>query len=460
MTSPSAHQPLLAGRPADNTTVLPAPDTLYLPLTSRRLCFSDTRVRDGQAVRAGQVLARDPDHWGIPLLAPRAGTARTMALDGHIVLEVGPVEVSDESDLPGVDAKTAEAELPGKRADLLQLGGWQFVRDARTDAIADPTQTPRAVIIVALALDSFVAQPDALLEGRVLDFARGIAALTSAVGSTGCQYHLLVGKGKLSELVSGAVREAKLHGRLMIHHVPQVYPHDNAQLAMQTFRMANSADDVVWCIGVDGMLAIKDALVDGKPCVDRTVAVGGPAIQSPRHVRAPIGHPVADILAPLTVDDTCRVINGGFMSGADLAPGQRGLDGECVGLTVLDDPPGREFVGFMRPGLERQSFSRCFLEALFPRVPVRLTPVVGGEERACVACGYCEQICPAGLLPQVLHRYLYNEQMDDAHALGLNLCVECGLCSYVCPCKIELREQFSSAKHQLRCEDDDASMAV
>jgi Na+-translocating ferredoxin:NAD+ oxidoreductase RnfC subunit len=69
-----------------------------------------------------------------------------------------------------------------------------------------------------------------------------------------------------------------------------------------------------------------------------------------------------------------------------------------------------------------------------------------------VACGACQRVCPAGIWPHLIHKYLYEESLEEAEAARIDLCVECGLCSYVCPSKIELLEQFLAAKQAIREE--------
>jgi len=420
-------------------------------------------VRDSQEVRAGDILATAPDQSDLPLLAPRAGTVRLTAVPGHIALEVarpapvGTVVLDEEA----IAATPPRDAVQDNRALLCRLGAWQCFRDVRTGDIPDPCHEPAALVIMVTAFDSFIAQPEALLAGKATDFVQGLKALHRLFSGSGCRIHVVVGEGECPTAVNEAIEAVALDpSRFALHRVPQLYPNDNPQLATQTLKLASPPQATVWAMGVEGVLAVAFALTLYQPYLERTISVGGPAVEKPRHVVAAVGHPIADLLAPLPSGCSFRIVNGGLMSGTDLAPQQQGLDGECPGLTVVHVPAAREFLGFVRPGRFRQSFSRCFLGTLFSPTPEPLTSLLGGEERACVACGHCEHVCPANLLPQVLHRYLYNDQMDDAQALGLDECVECGLCSYVCPCKIELREQFAVAKQQLRSDADDAALAT
>jgi len=69
-----------------------------------------------------------------------------------------------------------------------------------------------------------------------------------------------------------------------------------------------------------------------------------------------------------------------------------------------------------------------------------------GEKRPCVACNFCEEVCPAGIMPYLIHKYLYADLIEEVEQARVDLCIECGLCSYVCPSKIDLRKQLIEAK--------------
>jgi len=67
-----------------------------------------------------------------------------------------------------------------------------------------------------------------------------------------------------------------------------------------------------------------------------------------------------------------------------------------------------------------------------------MTTSFQGEDRACIQCGHCEQVCPVEIMPQFLFKSVLASDYDEAEALGLKDCAECGLCTYVCPSKIDL----------------------
>ncbi len=81
--------------------------------------------------------------------------------------------------------------------------------------------------------------------------------------------------------------------------------------------------------------------------------------------------------------------------------------------------------------------------------------VLHGEGRPCISCNYCEEVCPAGIMPHLIHKHLYADDIEEADATRVDLCVECGLCSYVCPSKIDLMNQFVEAKKVISAEQEE-----
>jgi Na+-translocating ferredoxin:NAD+ oxidoreductase RnfC subunit len=99
------------------------------------------------------------------------------------------------------------------------------------------------------------------------------------------------------------------------------------------------------------------------------------------------------------------------------------------------------------------------LSFLVHRVRERLTTAMRGELRPCVSCNFCEEVCPAGISPHLIHKFLYRDLIEEAAYARVDLCVECGLCSYVCPSKLDLRAQFTEARKQVEQDRQEALAA-
>jgi len=443
----------LAGKPAGEIRALPEPDALYLPLTSRRFTFSQVTVEDGAEVAPGDILATDPGNFNVPLLAPRTGTVRLGTVENHITLENPRRETERPLQVDTPDGHSIEA----KRRRLVRLGAWQFFEDAHTGRLPDPFGVPRAVIVSTARLEPFGLRGDAQLAGRLDAFERGLEHLQSLLDY---QMIYLMAPDVQSPLAR-EVHEA-LRGRayLRIVTIPLRYPFDHFALLARGLDLEADPSRPVWALRTEGVLAVDRALTACRACTERIISFGGPAAGQPAHLSAVVGYPLEGILAGAVSEKPARIVNGGALTGETIGEAQKGLDAECAGLTAFAEPKRRELFAFLRPGWTRRSYSVCFLSALRRSGLEPLTTALRGEKRACIACGFCEEVCPARIMPHLIHKYLYSGALDDAERLGVDLCVGCGLCSYVCPSKIDLRKDFLAAQERLAEERQHAEEAL
>ncbi len=430
----------LAGRPAGRVDVLSEPDRLHLPQRSRRLRFTQLFVKNGQRVRCGEVLAHDPTHFGVPLLAPRGGTVRLRAPRGHVTLEdlvVEPAHVPPDPPSGG--------EIDPKRQWLIDLGAWPFFADAHSGALPDPQLPAAAAIVATTHLEPFTLRGDVQLHESLDAFLSGLDHLTDLV--EGPVFVAVPRAG--GELASRLRQELAGREALQPVEIPLRYPLDHFDVLARALGLARQRGRTVWGLRTEGVLAVDQALTLRKPVLDRVVSIGGSGVTAPMHLRAPIGYPLEALLAGRLVDRPVRVIDGGVLNGEAVGERRLGLDAESTGLTVLLEPTRRELFGFVRTGLDRLSYSNCFLSRLRPRYAEPLTTAVRGEHRPCIGCGFCEELCPAGIMPHLIHKLAYQDALEEIDRCGALKCVACGLCTYVCPSKLDLRREIVAANETI-----------
>jgi Na(+)-translocating NADH:ubiquinone oxidoreductase A subunit len=244
--------------------------------------------------------------------------------------------------------------------------------------------------------------------------------------------------------------------------VPVLYPVENPRVLMEMFRkkeLSISSDSKVWITDVQGIEAVGACLADGLPLYQRVVVASGPAHPNPRHLSVRVGTPISAVSGPY-VEPPAAVLRGGMFLGSPVDPGREAVQYDDDGFFHLPEMEDRESLSFLRPGFDRTSYSRTFASALLGGLDRKVSDSLRGERRPCISCGACERICPARMLPQVLHRYIHRELYEEAEKAGLYRCVECGLCSHVCPSKLELLGQFVEAKEMLRAEREEIEKTV
>jgi Na+-transporting NADH:ubiquinone oxidoreductase subunit A len=446
----------VTGAPSPDVVTLPLPDKLFIPLDSLRLEFSELRVEEGERVKRGQVLAVDPGHYSIPLLAPFAGTVKLGEAEGHVVLDELEFPAHEPDTGSAAPARAGEHPSDFKVAALVDLGVWQFLSDVRTGAPVDPSVSPDAVMVHVAQLEPFLAGGEALLAGRIDSFARGLSLLHAIFpGAAVCA----VVPDADDPLAREAGEAAAKCGCARVLTVPLRYPFDNPALLARLTGLAGEPHAQLWSISLEGLLALDAAVTRSSPCTERTVSLAGPAVAEPIHLRLVPGYPIDAILDGRLCRTPARVVEGGLLTGRTLPAGRLGLGVECAGLTVLGELTKRTFMAFARPGVSRRSYNRSFVGTYRPEMGVRFRTGLSGELRPCVSCGQCADVCPARILPQVLHKAIYAGDLERAIDLRVDLCIECGLCSYVCPSKIDLRQQFVDAKAEIQA-DLEAAMAL
>jgi len=441
----------LAGRPSDEVEVLPEQSILHLPLKSSRFSFTEVSVHEGDEVQPGHVLARDPHNHSIPLLAPRAGIVRLAAAKGHITLD-DVLKVPEEPYYPGEDLPHAARDMGSsgmKRYKLLELGAWQSFYDVHTGEMPGPYSIPHAVIVSVVSLEPFLARGNVQLAKRLRSFTRGLEHLQSLL-----EYQpIYLVLPDIASVFASQVRDI-LRGYAWVRlvEIPSKYPFDNFRLLARSLHLRPEKGQPIWGVRTEGILAIDRASTLSLPCTARIVSVGGPAVRHPVHVKAFPGYPIKEIADRYVASQPFRMINGGALTGQVLQPTQLGLDAECSGLTILPEEEERHLLAFTRPRWRERSYSRCFLGFLGRDFPQQMNTGLRGEPRPCVACGYCEEICPARIMPQMIHRQLYQGAIEEAERLRVDLCVGCALCSLVCPSKIELRSELLDAQRRILTE--------
>ena len=439
----------VSGKPCDAVKHVAEPDILYFPLQSRRFEFSEICVEDGQRVSAGDVLAKDPNNYGVPLLASRGGTVSLTSAAYHIVLE------KLETGFGQLESFDTES-LEGKCAKLFAYGAWEYFCEAYSGSLPNPlARPPQAAIVTAVSLEPYTASAESHLEGRLAAFSRGLEHLKTLVD--GRMVYLVVGKEK-SDFTSRIRHEVEKVGWVKLVEIPMKYPNDNYTVLARALGLKKS-EGAVWGIGADGILAIDDVLSSSRPCTERVISVGGSGVNKPVHLKVMTGYPIRAIDESYSSCAGVRIINGGMLTGRFTGENTLGVDSECRGLTILINTREREFFNWVRPGWDRKSYSGCFTSFLRRPFGEAITTQVRGEVRPCICCNYCDEVCPAGIMPHLIHKYLYKDMVEEVEDARVDLCVECGLCSFVCPSKIELTKQFSEAKRSIEEEKEHARLA-
>lgn len=430
----------LAGRPGEGLRELPRPARVAVEPERLRLSRPRTRVKVGDRVKAGGLLFEDKARPDMPLRSPGGG--RVAAVDfgprrrlKRIVVALDAEEEFEEF-VPLDPGEVERIPAAALRERVLASGLWPLVRELPFRCPARPEIKPAAVFVHLDNFEPFHPRPEVYLRGAGERFEFGLRVL-----------------GRMAEapvaVTAGGESLAVLNGMQahVTHVVAGSYPaHDPGVLLFRTKR--SPAENRAWFLSGQALLLLAEHLLTGRYPTRQVVAIGGPAAREPIHVRARIGHPVAELAAGQGAEGGVERLAGGIFTGRAVgADAFLNLD-ETALLLLPESRPATLPLAWAFPGSRTPSCSRAFLSAF---LPPRERPVDidrHGGLRACIQCGFCPRVCPVDILPQLAYKALHAGEVEEALAHGLLDCVECGLCSFVCPSKIELAETFRAARRR------------
>jgi Na(+)-translocating NADH:ubiquinone oxidoreductase A subunit len=448
--------PKIIGRPSSNVDEIPLPQRLTVDLRRGGISYTPL-VRDGQAVEFGETLAETSvDMHRLCLPAPAAGVV-AFHDDTAVALADLQGEVS-----PGTGFQPERVSREQTIKALSEGGVWPFFWSSKTGGMASAgdDELPQAIVVNVVISEPFRTRGKVILRRSWNRIVQGIKFLPRLMADYGTIYIVLtevrdpIAQMMYSDLAGFAW--------IRFRPVPLLYPVENPRVLHHMLQKSEASidkDSKIWITDVQGIEAVGACLADGIPVHQRVVVASGPGHSNPRHLSVRVGTPIG-AFSGIGDDRQVKTLRGGVFTGEPVKSGEDAVQYDDDGFFFLPEATDREFLSFLRPGFDRTSYFRTFASSLLGGSDRRISNSLRGERRPCISCGACERVCPARILPQVLHRYIHRELYEEAEKAGLHLCVECGLCSHVCPSKLELLRQFEGAKALLEAEREEAIESV
>ncbi|MBO5093285.1 MAG: electron transport complex subunit RsxC [Lachnospiraceae bacterium] len=403
--------------------ILPKGDLVY-PVSQHIGAPAAPVVAKGDHVLTGQKIAEAGGFVSAPIYATVSGTVKAIeprrVVTGDMVTCIvvendGLYEEVTYGPVKPLEELTKE-EIVGliREAGVVGMGGAGFP----THVKLSPKEPDKIEYVIANCAECepyltsdyrrMIEEPEKLVDGmkvilRLFDNAKGILAVED--NKPDC----------VAALKKLTVNEPNITVKALKTKYPQGA--ERQLIYATTGRAINSsmlpADAGCIVDNVDTIVAINQAVREGKPLMHRIVTVTGDAVNDPRNFIVRIGTNYAELVeeAGGFKSEPAKIVSGGPMMGFAL-----------FGLDV--------------PTTKTSSALLCMTEDEVSRY----------EPSACINCGRCVEVCPGRVLPSKLADFA--EQGNDEKFLAYNgmECCECGCCSYVCPAKRPLTQEIKSMR--------------
>ncbi|MFO7783055.1 MAG: electron transport complex subunit RsxC [Thermodesulfobacteriota bacterium] len=308
-------------------------------------------------------------------------------------------------------------------AGIVGLGGAGFPTDIKLNV-------KPGVKLDTLLLNGAECEPYITCDHRVMvecarEIIEGAKILLTVLDITYCAVGVENNKPDAIAALNDAIARSAHDDGLRVEVKPLAvkYPQGSADQIMQSVtgrvRPSGQRSSSIGIIvqNVYTTKTVYDAVVLGKPLVERVITVTGRGIARQANLCVKIGTPISEIVDYLggTAEDLCKVVVGGPMMGFAVSD---------LNVPITKTTPGVLFL------------TSCEVDAQ--------------AYGPCIRCGFCLDACPMGLEPNIIGLYVEAGKGAETESFGLlDDCFECGSCAYACPAKRPLVQFIRLARLEI-----------
>lgn len=403
--------------------LMPSGDLVY-PLSQHIGAPAKPLVKKGETVLKGQMIAEAGGFVSAPVYASVSGKVKSLEkrynptgtkVDCIVIendgeyneVEYAPVKPLDEMTKEEIIAKIGDAGIVG-------MGGAGFP----TRVKLSPKEPEKIEYIIANCAECepyITADYRRMLE-YTEDLVSGMRVILSIFPNAKGIFAVEDNKKDCIEKLQKAVAdEPRMDVKALMTKYPQGA--ERQLIYAVTKRAINSsmlpADAGCIVDNVETLIGIHNAVINGKPLMERVVTVSGDDVENPGNFMVLLGTNHRELIeaAGGFKQDPEKLISGGPMMG--------------FAMITLDAPVTKT-----------SSSVLAFKEDIVKK----------SMETACINCGRCVEVCPSRVIPSRLADF--SQRHDEESFLAWNglECVECGSCSYVCPAKRQLKQSIGSMR--------------
>ena len=401
----------------------------YVPIKQHAGSAGNVLVKEGDYVLKGQPLTQGNGLRTLPVHAPTSGTIKF--IEKHVAPHPsGLTEDMIHIQADGLDKWREQFPLEEfftqpveqlidriYQAGVAGLGGAVFPTAAK---IQSAEKKVKLLIINGAECEPYITCDDRLMRDYTDEMIEGIRILRYILRPEKVVIAVEDNKPEAIQVI-----QQSLHGAndIELRVIPTKYPSGAAKqliyllTGMEVPSGGRSYDIGVLMHNVGTAFAVKRAVIDDEPLIERVVTLTGDKISEKGNYWVRLGTPVDHLLAQVgyQYDERFPVFAGGPMMGLQLSD----LNAPVTKLINCLLAPDHFEYGEPEP------------------------------EQSCIRCSACSDACPVNLMPQQLYWYARSEDHQKSEEYCLKDCIECGVCAYVCPSHIPLIQYFRQEKAKI-----------
>lgn len=410
------------------TVVMPAPDTVYIPMSQHIGAPCNPTVKKGDTVFVGTLIGEPGGFVSAPVHSSVSGTVSDVkdltvgngTLQKYVIINSDGKMEKDPSLKPFTVKNHADLVEAAKQCGLVGLGGAGFPAHIKLSPSGETKID--TLIINAAECEPYITSDYRECVESLKDVVEGVYLIKENLGIERAVIGVESNKPKAIELLMQVAADRRdKDDSIKIMKLPSKYPQGAEKVIIYSATgrklPAGKLPSDVGCIvmNVTSVATLYRFITTGMPLVSKRITVDGTAVAEPKNLSVPIGTPIKEILnfAGVNAEQADRILMGGPMMGSPVVSADSVLEKRNNAILVMKDPKPQ-------------------------------------PQTACIRCGRCASACPMTLYPAMVETALTLGNYEKLKSLNINYCMECGCCSYVCPAKRPLTQVMRTAKAEIR----------
>jgi len=411
-------------------------------------------IKVGDKISGGQVLFYDKKNPFLKFVAPGCGTISNIKYGKKRVLELIEIKTDKKNDDFINFNKTSINKITSQEIlnKLIDSGIWPKFKNFPGFNFV-PIDNFLETELSNLYISLFTTEPHGLninlllSQKKYLDFfIIGLKVITKIFK----QVYIFNNKDNVSKEITEVIEQKK---NISLHKILDKYPADN--IGLQSWKMKNKIADNNITVSAVPFLIIEIGHLFSKGHIiqERFISVSGNGTKKKAHFIVNAGSPITSFVNSIETKqiDDIRFIEGNILTGRQISNTDYLSDYE-QSIQVIKEDRERIPLVFFRLGLNKLTLFKTWFSGFFPSVTRTPSTNNNGEERSCIQCGYCLNICPTELMPNILMKASLINDIEEMEHMDIDECIECELCTFICPSKIEIGHIIKSGKDFIKKE--------
>ena len=425
------HNLKISGSPANKILDVPEPD--YITFHPSRLKSFKTKllIKVNDTVKAGTPIFFDKNNPDVMFTSTVSGKVKEIIYGNRRSVESIIIENDKKYEMLSLKSNKS-------REVLLESGLWSLIRQKPFSKIPDSKSSPKSFFISSIPTEPFAVDNNFLFNNIDNYLQKGIDVLKEIFN---CDINMGISeKSDFSDLKN-----------INFYKVNKLHPSGNVGIQIHHIDPIKNADDTRWYLSMQDLNRIGFYFNNNKFFNYKYYSIGGNGVRTPSYYKTLIGTPVNKITE--FSESSVRFISGDLLSGNETKQ-ELSIDYYDEILSVIETSQKREFLGWLKPGIDKYSLTRTFLSKIISNNKSKLNTHINGSVRTIIPMGNWESVLPMNIYPEYLVKSILCQDIDMMEKLGIyeSSPEDYALCSFICQSKVEVSKIIQDGLDIIRDE--------